>query len=161
MRVVVVSDTHGRKNSLFDIINKHKDEAELFLHLGDGMGDVIAAKSRFKDINIIGVRGNCDFTQDKDFPIERLITVGHIKIFMTHGHEYYVKARLDNICYRACELGANIALFGHTHNKITGYQDGLYIMNPGSPSVSHGTGHSYGTIDITDTGIFCNLIPTD
>ena len=43
------------------------------------------------------------------------------------------------------EAGADILLFGHTHMPLTLYEDGLYIMNPGS---CHGYYASYGIIDI-------------
>ncbi len=158
MRIIVVSDTHGRTDNFFDIIKKHREDSDLFLHLGDGAKDVELAKSKFTDINILGVRGNCDFTFSDDYPIERVIPLDGATIFMTHGHEYYVKTRTDNICYKSRTVGADIALFGHTHKQLTDYDDGLYIMNPGSTSVSHGTGHSYGIIDITSAGIVCNIV---
>ena len=49
----------------------------------------------------------------------------------------------------AREEKADILLFGHTHNAMTYYEDGLYVMNPGSCS---GYMASYGYIDITDKG---------
>ena len=33
----------------------------------------------------------------------------------------------------AREAGCKIALFGHTHVSCCRYQEGLYVMNPGSP----------------------------
>ncbi len=53
---------------------------------------------------------------------------------------------------------AYVLLFGHTHNAVTEYEDGLYIMNPGSLSGSTGT---YGTLDIVPAGIVTNIVHID
>ena len=66
-----------------------------------------------------------------------------------HGHLYDAKSGLYRITSAAREAGADILLFGHTHMPLTLYEDGLYIMNPGS---CHGYYASYGIIDITDKG---------
>ncbi len=46
MRLIVVSDIHGRKGNLFEIVDRHIKEADYFLCLGDcNSGD------DFDDIN--------------------------------------------------------------------------------------------------------------
>lgn len=35
MRMIVTSDSHGNKSGFFDVVEKHIDEAELFVNLGD------------------------------------------------------------------------------------------------------------------------------
>ena len=52
----------------------------------------------------------------------------------------------------AREAHADICLFGHTHQQMTDYRDGLYLMNPGA--VAEGC---YGMVDITPGGIM--LLP--
>lgn len=52
---------------------------------------------------------------------------------------------------RARQEGADIVLYGHTHTGVTCYDDGLYIMNPGSIRDGH-----YGMIDIVPGGIMLN-----
>ena len=42
-----------------------------------------------------------------------------IKIFFTHGHKWGVKYSTDRLFYKAKEIGAQIALFGHTHTAAT------------------------------------------
>ena len=54
---------------------------------------------------------------------------------------------LDVYKRQAKKRGADIVLFGHTHNQYTEYQESLCIMNPGS--VANG---DYGVIDITPKG---------
>ncbi len=52
----------------------------------------------------------------------------------------------------AREAHADICLFGHTHQQMTDYRGGLYLMNPGA--VAEGC---YGMVDITPGGIM--LLP--
>ena len=78
---------------------------------------------------------------------------------LTHGHHWSVKCDLDELKLGANEKEARIALYGHTHIAYTGYEDGLYIMNPGSISCPKDTSSpSYGTIDIVGKNIVCNVV---
>ena len=54
----------------------------------------------------------------------------------------------------ARERQADILLFGHTHQPLTDYDDGLYILNPGS---LRGRG-TYGLLDVTPTGVLLNVV---
>lgn len=57
---------------------------------------------------------------------------------------------LDNLYYRALELGADIVLFGHTHVHINLLHDNIIILNPGSPSFPRGMSRTktFGLIEI-------------
>lgn len=55
---------------------------------------------------------------------------------------------------RSRERQADILLFGHTHQPLTDYDDGLYILNPGS---LRGRG-TYGLLDVTPTGVLLNVV---
>ena len=55
----------------------------------------------------------------------------------------------------ARERQADILLFGHTHQPLIDYDDGLHILNPGS---LHGSGGTYGTVDITPAGVVLNTV---
>ena len=43
-----------------------------------------------------------------------------------------VKYSTDRLFYKAKEIGAQIALFGHTHCRYYAYEEGIHILNPGS-----------------------------
>ena len=73
-------------------------------------------------------------------------------ILCTHGHRYGVKSSDGALVERALKVNARILLYGHTHEPVTRYEDGLYIMNPGSARQGR-----YGMIDITPNGIACIL----
>lgn len=146
MRILVVSDTHGDLFSLQKAV-RAQPSAEIIVHCGDGDEQVQYLKNNFKDKMIVGVRGNCDWCSM--LPSKEILSVCGKKIFITHGHLYNAKLGLYTIMCAAREEKADILLFGHTHQAMTYYEDGLHMLNPGS---CHGYGASYGFIDITDKG---------
>ncbi len=156
MRIVVVSDTHRDFWSFREIVEKHKREAECFIHLGDGMQELMDIRELYPDVRIYSVRGNCDFgSRDKETEI---LNTEQAKIFFTHGHHYHVKYGLYDLKEAARQNGAQIALYGHTHEAKAEYDDGLYILNPGSPSHPRAGKGSYGIIDLTQAGIVLNIV---
>lgn len=156
MRVIVVSDTHRDFRTLLRIVDKHRQEAALFLHLGDGEQEVEDVKNLYPDLPITSVRGNCDFSWDT--PTTRVVTAGNVRIFMAHGHDLGVKSSTEMLVRLARENGCRIALYGHTHKGDTHYAEGIYVMNPGSPSMPRNGYASYGVIDITGGGIASFLV---
>lgn len=152
MRILVTSDTHGDFFSLNQAINEQKT-AEVIIHCGDSKDEVEQIKEIYPQKAIYAVRGNCDFCSP--FNPTELINIEGKKIFITHGHLYNAKMTLYNLCCAAREQGADIVVFGHTHNAISEYDNGLYILNPGS---LHGYNASYAYIDITDKGIMTNIV---
>lgn len=146
MRILVVSDTHGDLRTLMKAVNA-QSSAEIIVHCGDGDEQVQYLKDTIKDKMIVGVRGNCDWCSN--LLSKEILSVSGKRIFITHGHLYNAKVGLYTIMCAAREEKADILLFGHTHNAMTYYEDGLYVMNPGSCS---GYMASYGYIDITDKG---------
>ncbi len=146
MRILVISDTHGDFRSLVKAVNAQPN-AEVIIHCGDGDEQVQYLKNTIKDKMIVGVRGNCDF--GSTLPSKEVLRICGKTIFVTHGHLYNAKLTMYNLVCAAKEEKADILLFGHTHQAVTDYDDGLYIMNPGSCS---GYYAGYGFIDITDKG---------
>jgi len=144
VRLLILSDSHNAAGNFIWAI-ENEPRAEKIIFLGDGLSDAAEASDE-TGRSIICVRGNCDFFSRE--PDEDIITAGGTKIFLTHGHLYSVKHSLSQLTARARGLGANIALFGHTHSPLIDYDDGLYLFNPGSLR-----GGSYGVIDITSAGI--------
>lgn len=152
MRILVVSDTHGDYLSFKTAVETQRS-ADVIIHCGDSQGEIDDIKLQFPNKAIIAVKGNCDFSSS--LPTVETITIENKKLFITHGHLYNAKYTLYNLCCAAREAGADILLFGHTHNALTEYDDGLYIVNPGS---LHGYNASYAYIDITDKGIMTNIV---
>lgn len=147
MRILVFSDSHGTTHNMREAMQLHKN-ADAVIFLGDGERDFSYLTGMQEIKNTVCVSGNCDFySQLND---NEIFTAGAVKIFCTHGHNEGVKYGTDTLINKALALGARIALYGHTHEPVTDYVDGLHIMNPGS--IRSG---DYGIIDITPAGIVC------
>lgn len=149
MLIGVVSDTHMDKVAIEKISQILKD-TDMIIHLGDNVKDVQEIKKYYKN-KIISVRGNCDFRSDA--PFELLEEIDGNKILITHGHNYDVKYSELRLMYRAKEVGANIVLFGHTHVSKIQYEEGIWFINPGSPSLPRKGGKSIALIDINGKNV--------
>ena len=145
LRILVLSDSHTRVGRLREICELHS-EASAVIFLGDGAYDIESVSENISDKALYAVRGNCDlFCENED---ERFIELGGKRILFCHGHAYDVKFTYEKLKSHAACMGADIVLFGHTHIPFKDYEDGMYIMNPGS--VYDGR---YGMIDITSAGV--------
>ena len=145
MKLLVISDTHRNIENAVSLINKLKPD--YVLHLGDVCEDSKRLSDIFPKLIVLSVIGNNDYSlMYPDFPLERVFEIGGKKIFMCHGHKYRVKLGIYSLLLRAKELNADIALFGHTHEKLLEKEDGIIILNPGST-------RSYGIIEINDEKI--------
>lgn len=150
MRIVVISDSHKRSDIVEKILYS-QPEAKYVFFLGDNAGDIEDLQYIFpnKIFNILS--GNCDYFST--YPSSNIATVNGKKIFFTHGHTLSVKYGVDNLLKTARQNGCDIALYGHTHVSNILYEDGIYIVNPGSCSQSRNGRESYAVIDIEPNGI--------
>lgn len=131
MLIAIVSDTHHDKESLNKIL-KCTEKAEVLIHLGDNVEDAEYIKKHFKGETYY-VRGNCD--PYNSAPSESMLEFNGKKIFAAHGDRYGVKMGPLMLKFRAEELGAHIALYGHTHMPHIEEVEGMWIINPGSPAL--------------------------
>ena len=153
MRVIVISDTHRDFRTLRRIVDKHRGEAGLFLHLGDGAREIDDLLALYPDLPFEAVRGNCDFASR--WPITHVTMAEDVKIFLCHCYTFH---SVGEIAAQARKNGCRIALYGHTHRGDTHYDEGIYVMNPGSPSQPRDGKASYGIIDVTPGGIMTFLV---
>ena len=155
MRLVVFSDSHGDIFQAVEVVRRNERE-KVFIFLGDGVDELETLKEMYPHKEFIGVRGNCDFFCH--LPDEYTMDIDGVKILCTHGHLYSVKSSLERISESARKKGVTVALYGHTHKSLTKYDDGLYLVCPGSISKPADRYPTYATVDITDKGIFCNIV---
>ncbi len=155
MRIVVISDTHGR-TGVIDKILSNQPEAKQVFFLGDNIGDIEDFEFLYPEKSFYAVPGNCDFGSFA--PNTGVKEVGGVKVFYTHGHTLGVKYITSNLLASAKQNDCKIALYGHTHVSKILYEDGVYIVNPGSASRSREGSESYAVIDITDNGIMPIII---
>lgn len=129
MKAVIVSDTHGLESILEEVFERHRNEADLFLHCGDSeLYDSHPNFSAFKSVKGNVDRPNCGFP-------EQIIEVfGGIKWLVVHGHQDGVHHSLLNLNYKAESIGAQVVCFGHIHRIVAAEYEGRIFINPGSLS---------------------------
>ena len=131
MKILVLSDSHAGLSFMRACIRAVKPDA--MIHLGDYFEDGKDMAEEFPHIPMHQVPGNCDrYRMVAYHPEQICYPVGGVKLFMTHGHNQKVKATLALLKKEAREMGAQAALFGHTHSALCIREDGLWLLNPGS-----------------------------
>ena len=137
-----------------DTIQRNGHRTAYNAELIDGEKEIDKLRIVYPEKQILNVSGNCDynsFTPDSD-----LYNAGRVKIFYTHGHRFRVKYDLDDLYDKGRSLGAQVILFGHTHERFYKYYRGVHMLNPGSAAQPRdGQPPSYAFVDITPSGILC------
>ncbi|MDD2955392.1 MAG: metallophosphoesterase [Oscillospiraceae bacterium] len=154
MRILVVSDSHRNFFQLQKVLEKHP-EANMVIHLGDGEAEFEDIQALYPGFRYAAVSGNCDFAAS--CPLTNLLHLEGKNVYITHGHTLGVKSSLEQLKAAARVARASIALYGHTHIAYTEYDNGLYVMNPGSVALARNGKPSYGIIDILPNGIMLNI----
>ena len=92
MKILIVSDTHGRLENLERVIEMTKP-IDALIHLGDveGQEDYIR---RLVPCAAYMVSGNNDFFSM--LPRELEFELGKYKVLITHGHYYYVSLNTED-----------------------------------------------------------------
>lgn len=162
MKILVISDIHGRRDRLREALSIHKNADAVFF-LGDGVRDIAHEDISSLGCVFAGVRGNCDGLSGSEYSYfnELKLDLGEYTVLMMHGHTHSVKSGIDRAVRYAAERGADILLYGHTHVAEERYlpdgtelEDGyllprpMWIMNPGSLGEPRGDMPSYGLIQI-------------
>jgi uncharacterized protein len=151
MRIVVVSDSHGKVHRLQQIRQRHWD-ADFFVHCGD-------VETAPEDAQgYVVVQGNND--RYYDYPGELVLKFGQIKALITHSHQYHHFQRVHELFLKAKRLNCQMVLFGHTHESLYTTIEGITLLNPGSLYYNRdGKPISYMVIDIDNTDLKVSLIP--
>lgn len=164
MKFIVISDSHGRYERIRSVMDMHRD-ADALIFLGDGIADLERADDCLRATTVFAVRGNCDSFSPvlRGTPEnELLLEFEGYKLFLLHGHTRVVKHSLTNAVCAASERGADVLLFGHTHEPLEKYipegesaflSKPLYLFNPGSLGASSDGYAHFGIIDIRRNGI--------
>ena len=155
MRILVISDSHRNTRVIDKILSAQPDARHVFF-LGDNVGDIEDFDILYPDKAFHIVSGNCDYASM--LPCVGLEIVNGIRVLYTHGHTMGVKGTIQHLLKTARENNCGIALYGHTHIANTLYDDGVWIVNPGSCSRPRDGKPSYAVIDITDKGIMPVII---
>ena len=155
MKILILSDAHGETRKIERAIKLHPD-AEVVLYLGDGSRgacEVFATLS--PSTAAVAVRGNCDWPFSGGLNDEEILDLEGHRVLFCHGHKYGVKGGLGALIASAKRQGADIALFGHTHEPYEEYlpEYGLWLFNPGALSSPARGEPSYGLLTLSPNGV--------
>lgn len=128
MKVLIISDTHGRNHNILNTLN-YVGPVDILIHLGD-LGGGEDYLSEIAQCPVELVSGNNDFYGG--LPREKLITVGKYTIMLTHGHRYGVNYNTNDILEAGERNKADIVMFGHTHVPLIDLSHEVWLINPGS-----------------------------
>ncbi|MDE7044500.1 MAG: metallophosphoesterase [Acetatifactor sp.] len=145
MKILLVSDTHKKNENYFMVVKQVKPD--MVIHCGDGEGCEYAL-TQAADCPVEIVLGNNDFFSD--LPRERILDIEGYRIWVTHGHNYYVSMGRETIMREAFARGMDIVCFGHTHRPVVDVADTVTALNPGSLSYPRQEGRrpSYMTMEL-------------
>jgi uncharacterized protein len=134
MRIAVIADTHmprGRRALPAECLDRlHR--AELILHAGDLTG--LSFLNWLQDVGppVAAVFGNADDPEVRsELPHERVVDAAGIRIGMVHIPGP-VAGRGERLIRRF--PGCEAIVYGHTHAPSAERLDGVWLLNPGSPT---------------------------
>lgn len=150
MKIGVISDTHvptiarALPPVVYDIFNG----VDLILHAGD-----IVELSVLDELSVIApveaVAGNMDGSEvHQKLPGKKVLTLGNYTVGLVHG-KYKIDIQREMI---RKELGdVDIIVYGHSHTPFWGEINGVYFLNPGSPTDTvHAPYHSVALLYVGD-----------
>jgi len=150
MRILIISDTHGRNSRLDEVWDVEKD-VDMVIHLGDIEGGEIYL-DRLYYCPIHMVKGNNDYFSD--LPMEKEIKIGKYRVLITHGHQYGVSMGPDHLITEGKLRGVDIVMHGHTHRPYLDSRSGIIALNPGSLTYPRQEGRrpAYMVMNINSAG---------
>ena len=137
-RVVAIGDTHlprfGRQ--LPAPLTDALASAHLILHAGDHTDPFV--------LDILEAFAPTDAVAGNNDPPElvsrlgftRLVTVEEVRIGLTHGHLGPGRSTPERArrAFAQADPAVNAIVFGHSHQPMIEQLDGLWLLNPGSPT---------------------------
>lgn len=134
MIVAVVSDTHLPRGTrqIPEACLVRLRAADLILHAGDFTAAAVLEELEALGSPLEGVHGNMDDAALRArLPAQRVVEAGGVRIGMTHDPGPRV-GREERLVRRFPGCGA--VVYGHTHEPQVAQHQGVWILNPGSPT---------------------------
>ena len=150
MKILVVSDTHGRDENLETVVYREAP-FDMLVHCGDVEGREIFIEA-LAEVPCCIVSGNNDFFSD--LPREEEIEIAGKKFLVTHGHYYGVSIDETGVVEEARSRNCDGVMFGHPHRPVLEVIDGILAINPGSLSYPRQMGRrpSYVVLETDEDG---------
>ena len=158
----MLSDSHGKSHYIEQVLSRLNVRPRAVLFLGDGLRDLSVIQARWPDVLVWAVAGNCDASLvfPPDEPTERVLPIEGRTVLMMHGHTHHVKGGWLPAAAHAARLGADILLFGHTHQALEKHlpvgtplggvplEKPLTVFNPGTVGGGWGQTATFGTLTV-------------
>ena len=133
MKIGVLSDTHvpaimpSLPPAVFEIFSG----VDLILHAGDIVE--LAVLDELRTIAPVeAVAGNMDSSEvHLRLPMKKIVSIGRYSVGLIHG-KYRIDIQKEMI--RKEFETVDLIVFGHSHTPFWGKIDGVYFLNPGSPT---------------------------
>ena len=156
MQCLIISDSHYHEENIEKALKKCRG-AEVVFYLGDGIRALGSVIDRHPEVAWFYVLGNCDRpTEIRGVPVGKVerVTLCGKRIVLTHGDLYGAKYGRGGLISLAKEEGADVVLYGHTHEPKEEYisERDLWLFNPGALEYSYGKGASCGVLTISEDG---------
>lgn len=150
MRVLafVLADTHipRRAEALPEALRPHLENADLVLHAGDVM-DPAVLEELSGYAPVYAVRGNLD-PPEAGLPETVELDLDGARIAMVHDSGRK-KGRRRRLARRFPEV--RVVVFGHSHIPFLEDEDGLMLLNPGSPTDKRRQPeHTFALLEVTN-----------
>ena len=146
MKILIVSDTHGRDEKLEAAVAVEQP-FDYLIHCGDVEGREFFIEA-LAECPCTIVAGNNDFFSD--LPREDEIVLEGHKIMVTQGHNYGASMDLYGISEETAARECEMVCFGHTHKPVIEKKNGVLVINPGSLSFPRQEGRqpSYAVMEL-------------
>ncbi len=130
MRILVISDSHGRNDDVAGVI-RQVGAIDMLIHCGDvERGDDYIRS--LVDCPVYMVAGNNDY--NLDLPPKVIVQIEDYRVMVVHGHTYHVYRDTRYLKKVALENKIDVVMFGHTHVPFIDIGPDITILNPGSLS---------------------------
>ncbi len=133
MKIGVLSDTHvpSIAAALPPVIYTLFKDVDLILHAGD-----IVHLSVLDELRAIApveaVAGNMDDSEvHARLPVKQILTLGRFRAGLIHG-KFKIDTQREMIRKEFDDV--DLIVYGHSHTAFWGRVDGVYFLNPGSPT---------------------------
>lgn len=130
MRILVISDSHGRNDDVAGVVQQ-VGHIDMLIHCGDvERGDDYIRS--LVDCPVHMVAGNNDY--NLDLPSHDIFYIGDLKTMVVHGHRFRVYRGVDYLRDYALQNHIDVVMYGHTHVPFIEIGEEVTILNPGSLS---------------------------
>ena len=137
-RLVIIGDTHLPRfgQELPAPLVAALADADRILHVGDHTAPFV--------LDLLKAFASTDAVAGNNDPPElvprlgttRVVTVERVRIGMTHGHLGPGRTTPDRAfrAFAASDVRPDAIAFGHSHQPMIERRDGIWLLNPGSPT---------------------------